>query len=189
MPQVQLEFEELQIHRGKKRWKLYFVIVAQHPEEEDKMIVTTTPDPFIRLKPKAENRIDFEPEGVGTDGFLVLKRDMPEDRKLNVRVYLRHSRKDTRTAGEFLQDMKDKLGADAFDIITDVFGATNPWLVIAKKAVPFIGGVLANIKDRDFGMISAFEEFGPEFENQVEVDRSGKFSTGDASLVWSWSID
>lgn len=189
MAQVQLEFEELQIHRAKKRWKFYFVIIAQHPEDEDKMILTSTPEPFIRVKPNAGNQIDFEPEGKGVDGFLVLKREMPEDRKLNVRIYLRHSRKDTRNAGEFLKDMKSKIGVDAFDIVTDMVGTTAPWLVIAKKAAPFIGGILANIKDRDFGMVSAFEEFGPEFENQTELDRSNKFTTGDATLVWSWSID
>ena len=189
MARVRLEFEELTIHRPKKRWNLYFIIVAQHPDDENKMILTTTPDPYMILKPRMGNVVDFEPEGVGVDGFLVLKREMPADRKLNVRVYLRHSRKKTRNIGEFLQDMKGKLGADAFDIVTDIVGTTNPWLIIAKKAVPFIGSILTKIPDRDFGMISVYEEFGSEFEDQIELDRSNKFSSGDATLVWSWSID
>lgn len=189
MAQIRLEFEELTIHRPKKRWNLYFIIVAQHPEDDEKMLLTTTPEPYIRVKPRMENKLSFEPEGQGVDGFLVLKRDMPPDRKLNVRVYLRHSRKSTRSAGEFLMDMKGKLGVDAFDIVTDIVGTTNPWLIISKKAVPFIGSVLAKIPDRDFGMISVYEEFGPEFEDQIELDRANSFSSGDAKLVWSWSID
>jgi len=188
MAQVRLEFEELTIHRPKKRWNLYFIVVAQHPDDDDKMILTTTPDPYIRLKPRIDNVIDFEPEGTGVDGFLVLKREMPADRRLNVRVYLRHSRNATRNVGEFLMDMKGRLGTDAFDIVSDLVGTTNPWLVFAKKAVPFIGGILAKIPDKDFGMVSVYEEFGPEFEDQTELDRSNKFSTGDATLVWSWSI-
>ncbi len=44
--------------------------------------------------------------------------------------------------------MQGNLGSDAFDIVTDIVGTTNPWLIIAKKAVPFIGGILAKIPDR-----------------------------------------
>ena len=84
---------------------------------------------------------------------------------------------------------KGQLGSDAFDIVSDLVGTTNPWLIIAKKAVPLIGAILTKIPDRDFGMISVYEEFGPEFENQTELDRSNKFTSGDATLVWSWSID
>jgi len=189
MPQVRLEFEELTIHRPKKRWNMYFIIVAQHPEDDDKMILTTTPDPYMRLKPRMKNTVDFEPEGEGVDGLLVLKREMPTDRKLNVRVYLRHSRKNTRNIANFLKDMKGELVSDGFDIVSDIVGTTNPWLIIAKKAVPFIGEILAKIPDRDFGMVSVYEEFGPEFEGQIELDRSNKFTSGDATLVWSWSID
>lgn len=188
MTKVRLEFEELSIHRPKKRWNMYFIIVAQHPTDEDKMILTTTPEPYIRIKPRIDNVIDFEPEGEGVDGFLVLKRAMPADRRLNVLVYLRHSRNSTRNAGEFLKDMKSELGVDAFEIVSDIVGTTNPWLVISKGVVSSIGAILAKIPDRDFGMISVYEEFGPEFENQTELDRSNRFTSGDASLVWSWSI-
>ena len=81
------------------------------------------------------------------------------------------------------------MGGDAFDIVEDIVGTVTPWLVIAKKAVPMIGSILRGIKDRDFGMVSVYEEFGPEFEDQIELDRSNTFSTGDAMLVWSWSIN
>ena len=60
--------------------------------------------------------------------------------------------------------------------------------VVAKKAVPLIGKILSKIPDRDFGFLSGFERFGPEFEEQYEIDREKDFS-GDASLVYSWSVD
>ena len=41
MTRVRLEIDEVQIHRPKKRWKLYFLVVTDHPTEEDKMIITT----------------------------------------------------------------------------------------------------------------------------------------------------
>ena len=43
MTRVRLEIDEVQIHRPKKRWKLYFLVVTDHPTEEDKMIITTLP--------------------------------------------------------------------------------------------------------------------------------------------------
>ena len=51
-----------------------------------------------------------------------------------------------------------------------------------------IGKILSKIKDRDFGFLSAFERFGPEFEDIYEIDRKKEF-TGDASLVYSWSVE
>jgi len=191
MPKVRLEFEELTINKSKKRWKLYFVIVAQHPEDEDKYVVTLTPDPLIRVKRPANNVVDFEPEGVGVDGFFILEREMPADRSIDVRVYLRHSRKSVRNVGDFLQEFGNKLGDEnTFGTITDILGSTGtPWLVIAKAALPLLGGILSKIKDRDFGFLSAAEEFGPEFDDQEELDRTNNFSTGQATLTWSWSIN
>lgn len=190
MENIKLEFEQLHILRPKKRWNIYFVVVTEHPEDRDKMLVSSFPEPIIKMKPRQENIIYFEPETEdgGADGLFVIERKMPADRTLKVRVYLRHSKKGMRDTGQLLQNMKGELGGDAFDIVSDVLGTTNPWLVIAKKAVPLIGGILAKIKDRDLGMVNMDEEFGPEFENQTELDRANNFSTGDAKIVWSWSV-
>jgi hypothetical protein len=190
MANVKLEFEELQILRPKKRWKVYFVVVAEHPTDPDKMVVTSLPSQFITIKPRQNNVIYFEPEegDGGADGFFVLERDMPADRRLSVRVYMRHSREGKREVGQLLQDIEGELGSNAFGIITDILGTTSPWLVIAKKAIPLIGGILTRIRDRDFGFVSMDEEFGPEFENQTELDRANNFSSGDAKIVWSWSV-
>ena len=59
MTRVRLEIDEVQIHRPKKRWKLYFVIVAEHPTEEDKMIVTTLPQDPFKLSKRHQN--SFQP--------------------------------------------------------------------------------------------------------------------------------
>ncbi len=43
MARVLLEIDEVKIYRPRKRWHLYFVVVADHPTEKDKMIVATLP--------------------------------------------------------------------------------------------------------------------------------------------------
>ena len=192
MAKIKLEFEKLTILRPKERWQLYFVIVAEHPEGHDKMVLTTTPEPYIRLTPRQKNVLNFVPEASddGADGLFVLEREMPKDRRIKVRVYLRHCRKHTRNAGEMLQLVKGQLGKHAFDIVGDMLGTgALPWLVISKEAMPLIGGILRSIQDRDFGFVSMDEEFDKEFETQTELDRMNNFSTGDARIVWSWSVD
>ncbi|ANQ48192.1 hypothetical protein MY04_0810 [Flammeovirga sp. MY04] len=191
MEEIILEFEELEILRPKKRWKLYFVVLTEHPTDKDKWILTTIPNEshgVIQLKPRAENKIYFEPQdAVGANGLFVLDRNMPESRRIKVRVFLRHSRENARNAGQILSDVESALGEEAFGQVTNLLGRTNPWLVIGKEAVQKVGKILSNIKDRDFGLITMDEEFGPEFENQSELDRMNNFSTGDARLVWSWA--
>jgi hypothetical protein len=192
MTKIKLEFEKLTILRPKERWQLYFVIVAEHPEDNDKMVLTTTPKSFIRLTPRQKNVLNFVPEATdeGADGFFILEREMPEDRRIKVRVYLRHSRSHNRSAGEMLQQVKSMLGQHAFEISDKIPGTgALPWLVISKEAMPLIGGILRQIKDRDFGFVSMDEEFDEEFETQTELDRMNNFSTGDARIVWSWSVD
>ncbi|MCU4156387.1 hypothetical protein J1N10_10380 [Carboxylicivirga sp. A043] len=191
MAKIKLEFEKLTIHRPKERWKLYFIIVAEHPTEEDKMVITSLPQSdIIRLKPSQGNVINFEPKGDNVDGLFVIERDMPADRRVSVRVYLRHTRKSVRDTGELLSEIQKELGSDAVGIVTDVLGITGaPWLVVSKYALGALGKVLRQVKDKDFGFVSMDEEFGDEFENQTELDRENTFSTGEASIVWSWSVD
>lgn len=189
MTRVRLEIDEVQIYRPKRRWKLYFVIIAEHPTENDKMIMTTLPQQPFKLSKRHDNSFQFDTDELGSEGLFVLSRELPEDRELNVHIYLRHTRKSIRDLGEILKDVESGIGGDAFGIVTDLVGTTTvPWLVIAKKAVPLVGKILTKIPDRDFGFLSAFERFGPEFEEQFEIDREKDFS-GDASLVYSWSVD
>ena len=189
MARVRLEIDQVEIYRPKQRWKLYFVILAEHPEDKEKMIMATLPQEPFKLSSRHNNSYQFDTDDAGSEGLFVLSREIPEDRELNVHIYLRHTRRGTRDIGNILQEVKDGIKEDAFDIVTTIAGtATVPWLVIAKKAVPLIGKILAKIPDRDFGFLSAFERFGPEFEEQVEIDRQKDFS-GDASLIYSWSVE
>ena len=190
---IQLEFENLEILRPKKRWRLYFVVVTQHPTDPEKMVVTALPadgSNYIQLKPSAENKVSFEPQGedTGADGMFVLQTAMPSNRIQKVRVFLRHSRQPSRNIGEVLSDLEKGLGGEASGLVSDILGTSSQWLSISKKAVNLIGSALNKIKDRDFGMVSMDEEFGPEFENQTELDRSNKFSTGEAQITWAWSV-
>lgn len=189
MTKVRLEIDEVHIKRRRKRWVLYFVIMAEHPDDPEKMIITTLPQYPFKLSSTHENSYHFDTTEEGSEGLFVLSRELPEDREINVHVYLRHTRSKTRNLGEILNDLKSGIGGDAMDIVTNIAGtATVPWLIIAKKAVPMVGKILMQIKDKDFGFLSCFERFGPEFENEYEIDREKDF-TGDASLVYSWSID
>lgn len=188
MTNVRLEIDEIKIHRPKKRWNLYFVVVTEHPEENDKMILTTLPQQPIKLSRRHDNQYQFDTDEYGSEGLFVLSKEMPEDREIRVEVYLRHARNGWRNVGEILKDLQTGIGKDAFGIVTDLIGSTNPWLMISKAAVPMISKILSNAKDRDFGFVSLSEKFGAEFEEEVEIDRKKDFS-GNASLVYSWSVD
>ena len=190
MTKVRLEIDEVRIDRPKKRWKLYFMVVAEHPTEADKYIVGILPKGgVIKLHPSRNNEFLFhEKDEEGSEGLFVLSREMPDDKHLEVEIYLRHSRQSVRDFGAVLQDLKSGLGGDAFDIVTDIVGTTSPWLIISKKGVSLIGNILSKIKDRDFGVVSASEEFGKEFEKDGEIDRKKPFS-GPAELVYTWSVD
>ncbi len=189
MTKVLLEIDEVKIYRPRKRWHLYFVVVADHPTEKDKMIVSTLPQEPFRLTSRHNNEYQFDTDQKGSEGLFVLSREMPKDREINVQFYLRHSRRATRDLGEILSDIKTGIGGGALGIVTDIVGTTGiPWLVIAKKSISLIGKILEEIPDKDFGFLSAFERFGPEFESQTDIDREKDF-TGDASLVYSWTLD
>lgn len=185
---VKLEFETLQIHRPKERWNIYFALATEHPTDSDKMLLTVVPEPFIKLSPAARNRIDFVPDGEGADGLNVLERPLPDDRTMRVRVYLRHSRNPARSTGKVLQEIRDELGDNVIDTVVGVFGGTTPWIVLTKAAFDLIITILRNVNDRDLGFLSLDEHFTREFHENGELDRSALFSTGDATLTWTWSL-
>ncbi|MDR2207251.1 MAG: hypothetical protein LBE36_13965 [Flavobacteriaceae bacterium] len=194
MTRVRLEIDEVKIHRPKQRWKLYFVIVAEHPSDSEKMLVTILPqeEKPIKLTPRHGNSFHFDTDEIGSEGLFVLSRELPKNRELNVHIYLRHTRKAVRNFGNILKEVEKEMGKDAYGIKKNIAGiiskTADSWLVIAKKSVSLIGQILSKIPDRDFGFLSAFEHFGAEFEISGEIDRKKDFS-GDASLVYSWSVD
>lgn len=189
MPKIRLEFDSLKIHRPKRRWRIYFILVTEHPTDPDKMVMTSFPDPYFRMLPPMENYISFEPEGEGADGLNVFEREMPADRTVRTRLFLRHSRRHVRDLGDIINEMEEKFGDNALEVVNDLFATSQPWLVIARSAFPLVGGILKKIKDRKMGWLNMDEHFEEEFDDDGEVDREGKFSTGDATLVWTWSVD
>lgn len=190
MKTITLEFSKLQILKGKEKWKLYFIMVTEHLTDNDKMVLATFPDPFVRLKPNQDNLISFEPEGNDeTDGLFVVERAIPDDRRIKVHVYLRHCRKSARNLGEALKDLQTSLGGDVFGIVNDLLGTSVPWLVVAKKAVPMIGNLISKIKDKDMGFVSMDEAFKADDLGQNKtLVRSNTFSTGEAKIWWKWKV-
>lgn len=184
---VRLELNQLKIDRPKKRWKIYFVVVAEHPDDPEKMVLATIPVEPIKIVPSQNNEVNFDDETPNSEGLLLLRRILPPTKELNVHFYVRHSRSSVRTVGEVLRDIQEEIGDDGMGTISEILGTTNPWLVIAKAALPLIGKILTKIPDRDMGFISMFERFGKEFEDDGNIDRqkTGGFST----VVYTWAVD
>lgn len=188
MALIRLELDKFKIDRPKERWELYFVIVTEHPEDKDKLIIRTTPNPPIRLKQNQDNEYSFKPEGEGTDGLLLLEREIPKDDSIRVRTYLMHSRKKIRNSGQLMDEMKDVVGGDAVKVASGLLGVTAPWLVLANAGYHVVEHIFSKMKDRDFGFISLDEEFENEFTLGKELPRANNFSTGQAKLWWSWKV-
>lgn len=189
MKNVRLEFNSLKILSEKERWQLYFVILTPHPTEKERWVLVTVPNQPVRLIPRSNNVYHFDGGGDnGAEGMFILSVPMPADRKVNVHVYLRHSRKKLRKAGTLIKEVEKGLGKKAYGVVKNALGSGTTGLVIAEAARELIGGILAAIPDRDFGFLSAYEHFGPEFETQTEIDRAKPFSAG-AELVYTWSVD
>lgn len=186
MPRVCLELNKIQIHRPKERWQLYFVLVADHPQEKDQMAVAVIPQRPILVSPEQHNLVFFEPQGKGSEGLLLLSREMPLSREINVHFHVMHSRRSSRDIGKVLENLETSIGKKALGVTTDLLGSSTPWLSMAKSAVPLVGQILSKIPDRNLGFISMFERFGPEFEREVEIDRENR--GGHVTVVHSWSV-
>jgi hypothetical protein len=187
MTRIRLEIDHLKIHRPKKRWKLYLVVAAEHPEDKDKMLVSVIPQKQIMVVPYQDNEAAFEDDSAGANGLFVLSREMPDTRELNVHLYVMHTRRKLNEIAKVLSDIEDGVGGSAFGLLTDVLGKATPWLAIARKALPLVGQILEKIPDRNMGFVSMFERFGDEFENEVEIDREAR--GGHISVVYSWSVE
>ncbi len=187
---VRLEIDQIQILRKKKRWKLYFLVVADHPTEDGKKVIGVVPSRPMKVDAKDNNLLIFDTSEPGAEGLYILSRELPKDREVNVHIYLFHSRRSLNKFGEILGDIEKGLGNEALGIAKTLIGAAGvPWLEVAAKAIKLIGKVITEIPDRDMGFVSAFERFGPEFEITGEIDREKEFSSRDASIVYSWSVE
>lgn len=187
MKRIRLEIDQLHIHRPKRRWKLYFVVATEHPTDSDKMVVSVIPQNTVLVVPDQNNDVFFEADSPGANGLYLLSRPMPETREANVHVYVMHSRRSLNEIGKILKDVEHGIGGQSMGILSNILGTTNPWLVIARQALPVVGQILEKIPDRNMGFVSMFERFGPEFENEVEVDREVR--GGHITMVYSWAVE
>ena len=188
MTKVILELDSLTINRPKPRWNLYFVLVAEHPTDKDKLVTSIIPGSHpIKVVPSQNNRIDFD-SGNSNTGLLLLKRELSANEKeLNVHLHVMHSRRNQRDLGEILSNLESGIGGSAFGTVTNIFGTSNPWLVIAKGAVSLIGQILAKSPDRNMGFFSLFERFDTSNGNQEEIDYEK--TGGHITLVYSWATE
>ena len=97
--------------------------------------------------------------------------------------YVMHSRRSNREIGPVLQQIKTGIGKKALGIPSGLSGISSPWLQFARSGLPLIGQILSGIPDRNLGFVNMFERFGPEFENDREVDRESR-----GGRVYTWSV-
>lgn len=187
MTRIRLELDHLQVHRPKKRWRLYFVIAADHPTEADKMVVTVMPQNTVPVFPDQNNHVVFQDSSPGANGLFVLSRPMPSSREMNVHVHVMHSRRTVNEIGKVLTDIETGIGKGAMGLLTGILGAANPWLAITRQALPIVGQIMEKIPDRYMGFLTTFERFDKEFETDTEIDREAR--GGHITIVYSWSVD
>ena len=186
MTRVRLELDNLHIHRPKARWQLYFLLVTEHPARPDEVVATVIPQQPVLVVPDQQNRVHFEPIGKGTDGLLLLSRDLPASRELNTQLYIMHSRRSGRELGGILIQFAQLLDNEVIGKEAELLGLASPWLRLAKAALPKVGQSLGSLPDRNLGFINMFERFGPEFEQNAELVRESR--GGHVTIGYSWSI-
>lgn len=181
---VRLELNSLELDLPKHNWSLYFIIVTEHPENPGDWLVSVLPeDHLIKIRKKADNKISFEPQGEHVEGMFVLEREMPADKSLKTRLWLMHSRRNTRNAGEILRELNEALTGSEILETVQLLGSSIPWIVVSKIALPFIVERLKKAKDRDMGFVSLDENFK---EQSPEEERNNVLSTGVGKVNWSW---
>lgn len=186
MTRIRLELNNLNIHRPKARWHLYFLLVTEHPTRPEEMVATVIPQKPVLVVPDQLNRVHFEPVGKGADGLLLLSRDLPASHELNTQLYIMHSRKSGRDLGAILVQFALLLGNEAIGKEAELLGLASPWLRLAKAALPRVGQSLGSLPDRNLGFINMFERFGPEFEQNAELVRESR--GGHVTVGYSWSM-
>lgn len=190
---VVLEFEAIKLDRIKKRWKLFFLIVVNDPENQDNKLVTVVPHMPIKLYPKDRNVYYFGNEdgdnhnGEESDtGMFVLKMPLPEDRISSVSVYLFHSRESIRNAGEILEKLGG-FGDEQVDTVAEIVTATAlPWVKLGLATAGKLGSMLEELSDRYFGFASLDEQFTPKYDSGGERDCYR--TIGKETLEYSWRI-
>lgn len=190
---IRLELDNIRVLRKKERWNIYFVVVAQDPNDPNKKLVTHFPDHgrLIRLRPASKNYYSFVPEGDGdVDGLRILEVPMPANQNYAAELYVRHHHSIAKDYTKIMDKIFEKTGTSSSDLVSDVLGKNAKWLPIGKDALHIVENVLANYPDRKMGMISMDEDFGKELKNNTtELDRTNKTTTSDVELTWTWILE
>lgn len=183
---IRLELNALELDRPKKHWNLYFVFTTEHPINQDEWVVTVLPpEGLIKLRRAADNKISFEPTGNNVEGLFVLEREMPLDMSLKARMWVMHSRKESRKIGEVLEELSTQITGNTITKTVEVLGGGLPWIAVGKgvlKGLGMLGGKLSELKDRDLGFVNMDEHFE---EQGSEEERSNLLSTGFGKISWS----
>ncbi|QZT37412.1 hypothetical protein K5X82_00620 [Halosquirtibacter xylanolyticus] len=190
MKRLRLELDFIEIERRRKRWNLYFLIATEDPQDARQTVITIAPSHPIRLHPRDENRIDFEPKGDAGDlnGLFILERDMPQDASIKARLWVVQCRDRNRNLGEVLQQVS---GADKSDqVISNLLGGAMPWYTVGKSIMDvadIVGSFFEKSKDAKKGFVSMDQSFiGLDMEDG-EFDRTNRLS-GFGDIGWTWIV-
>ncbi|MEM8566600.1 MAG: hypothetical protein AAGF85_09065 [Bacteroidota bacterium] len=190
MDTIRLELNFLDLERNKKNWKIYFVLATEMPDDPDQMAITVVPNGEpIRIRKPADNFISFVPEGDEADGLFILERGMPQDFSVKARLWVMHSRKSIRSAGDVLSEIGDFLGSHQGSNVLKLLGGTNQWITLGIKGIGIVGSALKKMKDRPMGWVNMDEHFNPDGEEDQELERKNRLSTGFGEIGWSWVVD
>jgi len=192
VPSIRLELDSLRILRKRERWKIYFLVATEMPEDPSKTVVARFPDGEpIQLTRKTDNEVEFAPKGPNTEGMFLLERAMPADGTLRVSVYVMQQRDGLRKAGNIIEELGSMGGDNNVASVLKSLGGATPWTVVgglAGKGISGVGKLLEEAKDRQLGFISMDESFTNDFDNTNEVPRSAKLASGNAEIAWSWVL-
>ncbi|MBL7850556.1 MAG: hypothetical protein JNN04_06610 [Cyclobacteriaceae bacterium] len=186
MTRVQLELTRIKIHRPKASWRLYFLLLTEHPLQPNELVATVIPQQPVLVVPDQKNQVHFEPAGKGTEGLLLLSRELPPAGELNTHLFVMHSRRAGREIGGILLDIGQLLGNEVLGKESELLGLASPWLRLAKAALPRVGQSLTGLPDRHLGFINMYERFGPEF--QQENEHSREIRGGHVTVTYRWSV-
>ncbi|MEQ9300911.1 MAG: hypothetical protein RIF33_20220 [Cyclobacteriaceae bacterium] len=57
------------------------------------------------------------------------------------------------------------------------------------KGIGAVGSALSKIKDRQLGFVNMDEHFNGDGEEDEELERKNRLSTGFGEVGWSWVVD
>ncbi len=171
-----------------KRWDLYFLIAIEDFDERGKprTLIGTYPENPINFSKASDNVYRFRPKGKGTDGDTVFEAAMPDDRRINMQLFVFQDKGKTRNTGRVLKEITSTIDKAAQPLV----GSGNPYVMAGyavNKTLKGVGRVLAKTKDKRRAYLNLDEEFDKEFAKKGSAVRV--LSAGDIKLRWRWNVE